>query len=108
MNVSPTLVIAGAFPIAGAWMIAFMAIFAIVLIPVFPRILRHRRKNEGAALHDRIEKARAKILEDGKVTIPKGPHVPHKSWNVGARAGHEPLTDGSTRSPKNGGYYGSA
>jgi hypothetical protein len=93
--------------LSSMWMLIFMIASALVMLAVFPFLLRWRRKKEGADLHDQIEKATAKILEDGKVTIPKGPHVPHKSWNVGARAGHEPLTDGSTRAPRHGGHYGS-
>ena len=76
-----------ALPVAGVWVLAFMAVVALVLLPFFPLILRRRRRREQAALHDRIEKAKADILEDGVVEGPKGPYVQHKSWGVGSEVG---------------------
>ena len=80
-----TVVIAqNTFPVAGVWLYTFMLIFAVILAPIFPFILRRRRKREQAELHDKIEKAKADILADGVVEGPKGPYVPHESWGVGS------------------------
>lgn len=90
------------------WMLAWFAICTAILLPVFPFILRWRKRHAQRELHDKVEKAKSDILADGVVEGPKGPYVPHKSWNVGSRAGQEPLTDGSTKPPEHKGYYGSA
>jgi hypothetical protein len=86
---------------AGVWALTFMAILGVVLFAIFPLILRRRKKKEGAALHERIEKAKADILEDGIVEGPKGPRVPHKPWGVG-------MTGGTRRSgpPEGKSYHG--
>ncbi|MDP6526689.1 MAG: hypothetical protein QGH15_20985 [Kiritimatiellia bacterium] len=81
------IVLAGnALPVAGAWMLVFMLVFALVLLPFFPLILRRRRRREQAELHDKIEKAKADILKDGVVEGPKGPYIPHQPWGVGTEA----------------------
>jgi hypothetical protein len=100
MKIIP-LVIAGAFPIAGVWMLAFMAAFAIVLLPIFPFILRRRRKKEQAALHIRIAKAKAAILADGIVEGPKGPRFRHRAR--GSR-GRSPTNDAGP--PRHNAYDG--
>lgn len=82
-----TILAFNALPVAGAWVLTFMAIFAVVLLPIFPFILRRRRKREQAELHDKIEKAKVDILEDGVVEGPKGPYVPHTRWEVGSEVG---------------------
>jgi flagellar biosynthesis/type III secretory pathway M-ring protein FliF/YscJ len=89
------------FPEAGVWMLGFMILFAIVLLPIFPFILRRRRRKEQAELHRKIEEAKEKILEDGIVEGPKGPRVPHKPWNVGGTG--RTRTDGP---PKGNAYHG--
>ena len=66
--------------LSAAWMLIFMIALAIVLFAVFPLILRRRRKKEGAALHEQIEKAKANILADGIVEGPKGPRARHIPW----------------------------
>ena len=78
-----TPILANAFPVAGVWLYTFMAVFAIVLIPIFPFILRRRRRRAQQELHEKIEKAKANILEDGVVEGPKGPYVQHTPWGVG-------------------------
>ena len=86
-----------------AMLVGFLAVTFVFIIPV---IHRRRRRRHQAELRDRVEKAKAKILEDGVIEGP-GPYVPHKSWNAGARAGHSPLTNHETRPSSGGGYYGS-
>ncbi|MFC1499325.1 hypothetical protein ACFLS1_12760 [Verrucomicrobiota bacterium] len=96
------MVLANAFPVAGVWMYTFMAIVAIILIPIFPFILRRRRRKAQQELHDKVEKAKADILEDGIVEGPKGPYVRHKSWGVGTRL--PPSSE--TVPPKTNAYHG--
>lgn len=93
---------ANAFPVAGVWMYTFMAIVGSILIPIFPFILRRRRRRAQKELHDRIEKAKADILKDGVVAGPKGPYVPHVPWGVGTEV--PPPHD--TRPPKAKAYHG--
>jgi hypothetical protein len=83
----PTPIIAGGIPIAGAWLLTFMLAFALLLLPIFPFILRRRKRRDQAALKARNDKARAAILEDGIVEGPKGPYVKHKPWNIGIPSG---------------------
>jgi len=78
--------------VASKGMLAFMILFALVLLPFYPWILRRRRKRAQEKAHEEVEKARAEILEDGKVEGPKGPYVPHKPWDVG----------GTGKTPKDG------
>jgi len=78
-----SIVIANAFPLAGVWVLTWCLICAIILLPIFPFILRRRRRKDQQELHDKVEKARADILEDGLVEGPKGPYVRHKPWGVG-------------------------
>ena len=73
-------------PRAGAWVLGSMAIFAVILAPIFPFILRWRRKRDRRRLHEQIARAKAEILADGKVEGPKWPYVPHKPWCVGTDA----------------------
>ena len=80
------LIIANAFPVAGVWVFTFMAIFAIMLIPIFPFILRRRYRREQKELHEKIEKAKANILEDGIVEGPKGPRAKHIPWGSKMRS----------------------
>ena len=82
-------------------MVTFMAIFAILLISIFPFILRRRRKQESKALHERIEYAKAKILEDGVVELPKGPRAPHIPWGSKIRS---PTNEAGTQ--KQNAYHG--
>jgi hypothetical protein len=77
-----SVLLANAFPVVGVWLYGFMAVLALVLLPVFPFILRRRRRRAREVLHAKIEKAREKILEDGIVEGPKGPYVPHRSSGV--------------------------
>jgi flagellar biosynthesis/type III secretory pathway M-ring protein FliF/YscJ len=95
------LIIANAFPVAGVWLYAFMAAFALILIPVFPFILRRRRRRAHKELHEKIEKAKSKILEDGVVTIPKGPHARHIPWGSRMRS-----PTGEAGPPKHKAYHG--
>jgi flagellar biosynthesis/type III secretory pathway M-ring protein FliF/YscJ len=82
---SMNLVLAGnALPVAGAWMLAYMIVLAILLLPIFPFILRRRRKREHALMKEKAEKAKANILEDGIVEGPKGPYVRHIPWGIGS------------------------
>jgi len=74
-------------PEASAWMLGFMIIVAILLLPIMPFIHRRRRKREQAILHERIQEVSAKILEDGKVKGPKGSYVQHIPWDVGTEVG---------------------
>ena len=96
------LVLANAFPVAGAWVYAFMAVFAIVLLPIFPFILRRRRRQAKQELHEKIEKARTEILEDGVVEGPKGPYVKHTPWGVGTEL--PPASE--TGPPKGNAFHG--
>jgi flagellar biosynthesis/type III secretory pathway M-ring protein FliF/YscJ len=96
------LILANAFPVAGVWVYAFMAIVALILIPIFPFILRRRRRRAQKQLHERIEKAKADILEDGVVEGPKGPYVPHN--RSGVKTDLWPPHD--TRPPKANAYHG--
>ncbi len=100
MTTSVTL--AAAFPIAGVWLGAFGLIVAIVLIPVFPFILRARRRKAKAELHEKIEKATADILADGVVSGPKGPYVPHVRSGAGSSLG----PSNETSPPKANAYHG--
>ena len=83
----PTPIIAGGMSIAGAWLLTFMLGFAVFLLPIFPFILRRRKRRAQAELKARNDKAREQILADGVVTGPKGPYVKHHPWNVGTPAG---------------------
>jgi hypothetical protein len=94
-------VVAAALPVAGVWVLTFMALFALVLLPVFPFILRHRRKVAQKELHKKIEEAKEKILEDGVVEGPKGPRARHIAWGSKRRS----LTDGNS-TPKHNAYHG--
>jgi hypothetical protein len=91
-----------AFPIAGVWLYAFGLIVAIMLIPIFPFILRRRRRKAQQELHEKIEKAKAKILADGVVSGPKGPYVPRD--RSGARTSLSPNND--TGPHKANAYHG--
>ena len=79
-------IIANAFPIAGVWVLTFMAIVAVILIPIFPFILRRRDRREQQELHEKIEKAKEKILEDGIIEGPKGPRGKHIPWGSKIRS----------------------
>ena len=70
-------------PVAGAWVLAFMAVFGVLLLPVFPFILRLRRRRAQSELHEKVKKAGMEILEDGVIEGPKGPYVPHRRWGIG-------------------------
>jgi len=98
----------GTLPRAGLWMLIWMGICGAVFLLIFPLILRRRKRRAQQELHEKVEKAKADITEDGKIEGPKGPYVPHRRWNAGAGAGHEALTDHQTRSPEKGGYWGKA
>ncbi len=63
-----------------------MAAFAVVLFAIFPFVLRRRKRREGAALRERIERAKADILEDGIIEGPKGPRAPHIPWGSKRRS----------------------
>ena len=95
------IIAANALPVAGVWMLTFMAGLAIVLFAIFPFILRRRKRREGAALHERIEKAKADILEDGIVEGPKGPRAPHIPWGSKRRS---PTNEAGTQ--KQSAYHG--
>ena len=89
-------------PEASVWMLGFMIVFAILLLPVMPFIHRKRRMREQAELRKRIQEATAKILEDGKIEGPEGPYVQHIPWDVGTEVGttrHGP--------PRTNAYHGS-
>ena len=88
-------------PEASAWMLGFMIVFAILLLPVMPFIYRRRRKRQQAELHKKIEEATAKILEDGIIEGPKGPYVPHIPREGGTEVGTP--RDGS---PRANAYHG--
>ncbi len=60
-----------ALPEAGAWMLIWMAGCAVVLIPIFPLILRVRRRRAQRELSEKVAKAIDKILEDGVITVPQ-------------------------------------
>ena len=62
---------------------ALLGSFAILLVIVSPLIRRHRRKRDGARLHEVIERAKADILEDGIVELPTGPRARPVRWSVG-------------------------
>ena len=94
--------LANAFPVAGVWLYVFMACVAVVLLPIFPFILRRRRRRAQRELHAKIEKARASILEDGIVEGPKGPYVPHRS--SGAKTELYPHNE--TGPPKGNAFHG--
>ena len=98
-------ILANAFPVAGVWLYAFMAIVAIILIPVFPFILRRRRRLNQRELHDKIEKAKADILENGVVEGPKGPYVRHKPWGVGTALPPSQHTDQPSVNAYHGGPW---
>jgi hypothetical protein len=95
------IIAANALPVAGAWMLTFMAALAIVLFAIFPFILHRRKRKEGAALHERIEKAKADILEDGIVEGPKGPRARHIPWGSRMRS---PTNEAGTQ--KHSAYHG--
>ena len=90
------------FPIAGVWMLAFGAIVAVILIPIFPFILRRRRRIGQQELHEKIEKAKADILADGIVSGPKGDYVARD--RSGSRTSLGPNND--TSPPKANAYHG--
>jgi hypothetical protein len=94
--------IAAAFPIAGVWLYTFGLLVAIILTPVFPFILRHRRRRAKAELHEKIEKAIDGILADGVVSRPKGRYKPCR--HHGARTSLHPYNE--TRPPRGNSYDG--
>jgi prepilin-type processing-associated H-X9-DG protein len=67
-----------AFFIGVVWL--FFAMIRGFLLP---------RKDRQAG-RESARQAREKILADGKVEGPKGPYVPHKSWNAGLGTGYRP------------------
>jgi hypothetical protein len=75
------------FPVAGAWMLALLSVFALLLLPVMPLIHKRRKKREQAELHERIEQARTEILKDGKITGHKGPYVRATPWGIRREVG---------------------
>jgi hypothetical protein len=96
-------IIANAFPLAGVWLYAFMLCFAIILIPIFPFILRRRRNRYRNEIHEKTEKAKNKILEDGVVKIPKGTRARHIPWGSKMRS---PTDEAGP--PKHNAYDGGA
>ncbi len=89
-------------PEASVWMLGFMIITAVLLLPVILLIHRKRRMREQVELHKKIQEAMAKILEDGKIEGPKGPYVQHIPWDVGTEVGTP--RDGP---PRTNAYHGS-
>jgi len=96
------IVAANAFPTAGIWILTFMFITAALLLPLFPLILKRRRIREQKELHEKIVKAKEKILEDGIVEGPKGSRVRHIPWGSRRRGGS---TD-AAGPPKHNAYHG--
>ena len=76
-----------------------VALLSAIVLPV---ILRRRRRRAQQELHDKIEKAKADILEDGVVEGPKGPYVRHKPWGVGT----ELPPSNETGPPKGNAFHG--
>ncbi|MBM4148522.1 MAG: hypothetical protein FJ224_05715 [Lentisphaerae bacterium] len=76
----------GTLPRAGVWMLIFMVASALVVIAVFPFILRKRRQRARREIEERVRSAMDKILADGRVEGPKGPYVRHIPWNAGTDA----------------------
>jgi hypothetical protein len=76
------------------WMLAWFAICTVVLVPIFPFILRWRRRRAQSELHDKIEKAKSDILADGIVTGPKGDYVPHRAQGSPTHSGSVPKWKG--------------
>ena len=64
------------------WMLGWMLICLLILLPVFPFILRWRRRRAQREAHQKVEKAKADILADGIVEGPKEPYVPHEKWEA--------------------------
>jgi hypothetical protein len=77
--------------------------FVFSLVMAFTLYVAKRRNEKDALLHkQRIQDAIDKITEDGVVSIPKGPHAPHKQWDVGIGS----MTPHETKAPKAHGPYG--
>jgi hypothetical protein len=91
------------FPVAQSQYILVLCDVAVAIIVtgILVAAKQRREKNEVERRHT-IQEARVKILADGVVHGPKGPYVPHKSWNVGI----DPHTSGETKGPEGHGPYG--
>jgi hypothetical protein len=74
------LFIASMRGISSFWMLAWAGICLLILLPIFPLILRRRKRKAHRELHAKIEQAKAKILEDGIIEGPKGPRAKHIPW----------------------------
>ena len=72
-----------------------LGVFMLPVIMSIRNTLAERRENKEIKqkVHDAIDK----ITADGKIEGPKGPYVPRKHSG--------PMTDGSTKSPTQPGYY---
>lgn len=75
---------------------------AVVIAILVPIIHHFRRKSDRKELHDKIEKAKAAILEDGVVEGPKGDYVPHIPYAPTTPVG----TPSETGPPKQKAYKG--
>ena len=51
------IVLANSLSVAGAWVLAFMAVFAMILLPFYPLILRRRRRIAQEKAHEKVEEA---------------------------------------------------
>ena len=81
------------------WGIPFAMVCGVIGAVCINRI---RKRRNACELHDKVEKAKADILEDGIIEGPKGPYVPHNSWN----AGLETRTTSKSSGVKTPGYHG--
>ena len=78
--------------------------FTIGVVWLFFAMIRSffaSRKDREAG-RESARQAREKILADGKVEGPKGPYVPHESWNAGLGI----ATPHKTKQAQHGGPYG--
>jgi hypothetical protein len=79
-----------------------LGVLALVIVIVVPIVHHFKRKRERKELHDKIEKAKAHILEDGVVEGPKGDYVPHIPYATTTSVG----TPHDTAAPKRKAYKG--
>lgn len=82
--------------------LAISSVLVAPLITLFISLARAKRRREIEAKREEIHRAIDKIMEDGIISGPKGPYVPHRPMDVGT----DPHTPRETKGPGGHGPYG--